>query len=117
MTGQPTTTAAMVARRGIREARWRAAADLLNDVAKEYQCDIMAMRSKPFSEEVQCARVAFMKRANGFIGCDAIADLLHCDESTVRYHINPNYQQWKRATNNERGARSRAASRENLRPD
>ena len=110
-------TGARTIRRSLREATWQAAADILSDVAKEYRCDIMAMRAKPFPEKVKRARIEFMNRANAILGYNAIADMLHCDESTVRYYVSPKYREWKRTANVARDARSRASARENIRPD
>ena len=111
-------TAARKLRSAIRKAKREAAAWVLLDVAKKFGIDIMSMRVPPFDGNTKLARAEFMQRADRLIGRKAIADLLHCDESTVRYYVSDRYRILKRMNENARyHARSRAAAREGIRPD
>ena len=116
-TGRPIIPGGRTARALMREGRVQAAVDILREVSIEFGCDIMAMRVKPFPEKVQKSRVEFMRRASKVADCVVVADLLHCDQTTVRSHLNEKYRNLKREANDARDARSRAAARENLRFD
>jgi hypothetical protein len=58
------------------------------------------------------ARTEFIRMASKIAGAPLIADILHCDESTVRYHASDKYRTRKIASNVRWMERSRAKAGE-----
>src|SRR5580693_4430475 len=86
---------------------------ILTEIAKAYRLDLLSMRVKPHNRKIRAARREFMRKASEFAGAPTIADILHCDETTVRYHVSARYKARKRASNDRWMARQRSATREN----
>lgn len=96
----------------------RKVAAILAKVAAKYSIGVDDMRSKTLPRKIReilpihQAKVEFIRRASKFAGVVVIADLLFCNQSTVRYHADRGYRERKRASNDRWLARSRGAAGE-----
>jgi hypothetical protein len=107
---RPTTNAGR--RERSMEVKRAKVADILVTVARMYAVDIADMRLKGNTPRLGMARTEFIRMASKIAGAPLIADILHCDESTVRYHASDKYRTRKIASNVRWMERSRAKAGE-----